>query len=182
VKELIVGGARSGKSAWAQRRARESGLQVVLIATAVAGDSEMAARIARHRADRPADWLVVEEPQALGDALARHTAPDCCVIVDCLTLWLANLLCPAESAADTTADEAPIPPAFERERSNLLSVVPELSGRIILVSNEIGLGVVPLGAVSRRFCDEAGRLHQDLARLCDRVTMMIAGLPLDVKR
>ena len=182
MKELVLGGARSGKSAWAQRRALENGRSVVLIATAVAGDAEMAARIARHREDRPADWIVVEEPVALADVLARHAAPDRCLVVDCLTLWLANLLCPAGSHGQLADAEGDTLRMFEHERTQLLSVLPQLAGHIILVSNEIGLGVVPADAVSRWFGDEAGRLHQELARLCDRVTMMVAGLSLELKR
>jgi adenosylcobinamide kinase/adenosylcobinamide-phosphate guanylyltransferase len=182
VKELVLGGARSGKSAWAQQRARESGLNVVLIATAIAGDTEMAERIARHRSDRPREWTVIEEPVALAHALECHASGDRCVIVDCLTLWMANLLCPPGAAAGTLSsggDAVDLP--FARERAALLSVLPKLDGHIVLVSNETGLGVVPLGAASRRFCDEAGRLHQELAAECDRVTLMVAGLPVDLK-
>lgn len=168
MKELILGGMRSGKSRYAQTRAQASGLAVTYIATAVAGDAEMAARIERHRADRPAAWTLVEEPLALAAALGQHAAPQRCVIVDCLTLWLTNLL---------LADEA----ALALERDALLAVLPTLRGRIILVSNEVNMGVVPMDALSRRFCDEAGFLHQALAACCQRVVLLVAGMPLTVK-
>jgi len=169
MKELILGGARSGKSGFAERRARESGLGVTLIATAQPGDAEMAARIRHHRAGRPADWQVVEEPVALADALRAQAAPGRCLLVDCLTLWLSNLL----HATDDSV--------LARERASLLEALPALPGCVILVSNEVGMGIVPMGELTRRFGDEAGRLHQDVARVCDRVTFMAAGLPLVLK-
>lgn len=167
MKELILGGARSGKSALAERLAKESGLGVTYVATATAGDGEMADRIAHHQARRPVAWAVVEEPMALADCLRRHAAPDRCLLVDCLTLWLANILGEEET--------------FQRERAALLESLPALPGRIILVSNEVGLGIVPLGELSRRFVDEAGRLHQELAGLCGRAVFVAAGLPLVLK-
>lgn len=169
MKELIFGGARSGKSGLAEQRARESGLHVTFVATGAPDDAEMAERIRRHRAKRPADWGLVEEPLTLAAALRAHAAPDRCLLVDCLTLWLSNLL---------HADDAQ---CFARERQALLDALPALPGHVILVSNEVGFGVVPMGELTRRFCDEAGRLHQDLARLCDRVTLVAAGLPLVLK-
>lgn len=169
MKELIFGGARSGKSGLAERRARESGLRVTFIATGSPGDAEMAERIRRHQTNRPADWRLVEEPLALAAVLREHAAPDRCLLVDCLTLWLSNLL----HAEDMQC--------FARERQSLLDALPALPGHVILVSNEVGLGVVPMGGLTRRFCDEAGRLHQDLAKLCDRVTLVAAGLPLALK-
>jgi adenosylcobinamide kinase/adenosylcobinamide-phosphate guanylyltransferase len=142
---------------------------VVYIATAQPRDGEMADRIAHHRARRPADWACVEEPLALADALRRHARADRCVLVDCLTLWLSNLLGEADA------------PCFERERSALLDTLPQLPGEVLLVSNEVGMGVVPMGELSRRFVDEAGRLHQALAAACDRVIFVAAGLPLTLK-
>ncbi|MEN6585410.1 MAG: bifunctional adenosylcobinamide kinase/adenosylcobinamide-phosphate guanylyltransferase [Sulfuricella sp.] len=167
--ELILGGARSGKSALAERLARESWLAVTYIATATAGDGEMSARIAHHQARRPAEWRLVEEPLRLAEVMKTHAAPDSCLIVDCLTLWLNNLL----AAEDENL--------LRRESEALLHTLPDLPGRILLVSNEVGMGIVPLGELSRRFCDEAGRLHQDLARICDRVVFVAAGLPLVLK-
>jgi adenosylcobinamide kinase/adenosylcobinamide-phosphate guanylyltransferase len=167
VKELILGGVRSGKSRLAEQRARESGRQVVYIATAIAaGDPELGERIRQHRRRRPASWTTVEEPLALGGALRVHASAQRCLLVDCLTLWLTNVLSGA-AAADR----------FERERRSLIDALPVLAGDIILVSNETGLGVVPLGELSRRFVDASGELHQDLATMCDRVTLTVAGLP-----
>lgn len=178
VKELILGGARSGKSAYAERCAQTSGFPVTCIVTATAGDAEMAERIDQHRRRRSPGWTVVEEPVALATALTRHAAPRACIIVDCLTLWLSNVLFPQAVPGRVPAGAG----AFERERDALLECLPRLPGQVILVANEIGLGVVPLGAETRRFCDEAGRLNQELARLCGRVTFMAAGLPLELKR
>jgi adenosylcobinamide kinase/adenosylcobinamide-phosphate guanylyltransferase len=177
MNELILGGARSGKSRYAQERALASGRAVTYIATAVAGDAEMAERIACHRAQRPREWQLVEATHHLAATLRRHAAPDRCLLVDCLTLWLSHWLAPGPAAAGA-ADPAH---GFNEERAQLLATLPTLPGRLILVSNEIGMGVVPLGALTRRFCDEAGRLHQDLAGLCERVTLMVAGLPLLIK-
>jgi adenosylcobinamide kinase/adenosylcobinamide-phosphate guanylyltransferase len=169
MRQLILGGARSGKSALAERIASESEREVVYVATAQAGDAEMAARIAHHRDRRPAQWSSVEEPLALAKVLRDHARGDRCLLVDCLTLWLSNLL----GHDDTTR--------FARERDALLDALPTLPGGILLVSNEVGLGVVPMGELTRRFVDEAGRLHQQVAQRCERVLFVAAGLPLTLK-
>ncbi|ULU27059.1 bifunctional adenosylcobinamide kinase/adenosylcobinamide-phosphate guanylyltransferase [Dyella terrae] len=169
MRTLILRGARSGKSALAERMATASGHEVVYIATAQAHDAEMAARIAHHRAQRPAHWLSVEEPLALAAALEAHARPGRCVLVDCLTLWLSNLLGDADSER------------FKQEHDALLHLLPSLKGQVLMVSNEVGLGVVPMGELSRRFVDEAGRLHQALAAQCERVLFVAAGLPLPLK-
>ena len=177
MRELIIGGARSGKSAHAEALAVDSGLEVLVVVTAQAGDDEMAARIARHRAARPAHWTVIDAPLDLAGALRMHAAPGRFIVVDCLTLWLSNLLLALdESAIDT------LPEAFIRGRTDLLAALPELPGRITLVSNEVGWGIVPMGRLSRVFVDEAGRLNQAVARVCERVTLVAAGLPLPLKR
>lgn len=146
----------------------ESGLPVTYIATAEAGDREMAERIERHRHDRPARWATVEEPTALGRALRMHAAPELCVIVDCLTLWLSNLMAESEER-------------MAREIEELQAALPALPGRVLLVSNEVGLGIVPDNPLARRFRDEAGRLNQAMAAQCDRVTFVAAGLPMELK-
>lgn len=163
--ELVIGGARSGKSRHAERQARESGMPVVYIATASAGDAEMAVRIAHHRAQRPSDWRTVEVPMGLAEALGREAAADTCLLVDCLTLWLSNVLLGEH----------------EDEIAALLRALPTLPGRIILVSNEVGSGIVPENALARRFRDEQGRLNQQVAALADRVTLVTAGLPWVLK-
>ena len=168
MKELILGGARSGKSAFAQRRAIASGLEVVYLATAQVGDAEMAERIARHRAARPGDWGLVEEPLALAAALRAHAAPNRCLLVDCLTLWLSNLLAAGDDA-------------LAAETQALLTALPALPGPVLLVSNEVGQGIVPTHPLARRFRDEAGLLHQAVADHCDQVHFVIAGLPLILK-
>jgi adenosylcobinamide kinase/adenosylcobinamide-phosphate guanylyltransferase len=170
MKTLILGGVRSGKSRLAERLAAASGQPVTYIATARAGDdAEMAARIAAHQARRPADWALVEEPIALASALQAHARTDGCLLVECLTLWLTNLL---------VADDAA---ALDRERAALLTALDALPGTLILVGNETGMGIVPLGELTRRYCDAAGRLTQDLAARCERVLLTVAGLPLALK-
>jgi len=169
MKELILGGVRSGKSRLAEQRALATCLPVTFIATATAEDDEMRARIAHHQMQRAAHWRLVEEPLALATALQNIATANHCVLVDCLTLWLTNLLC----AQDETR--------MRQEIADLLRLLPDLPGHIILVSNETGMGVVPLGELSRRYCDEAGRLHQALALCCERVILTVAGLPLTLK-
>jgi adenosylcobinamide kinase/adenosylcobinamide-phosphate guanylyltransferase len=179
--ELIIGGARSGKSALAQLRARQSGLAVVYLATARAEDPEMARRVAHHREHRPAHWTCIEEPLHLGAVLRRHAAAGTCVLVDCLTLWLSNLFFAGRAAAQAEAG-APIDcPILSGETAALLQCLPGLPGRLILVSNEVGSGIVPVNAVARSFADEQGRLNQKVAAACDRVTLTVAGLPLELK-
>ena len=169
MKELILGGARSGKSAYAQQCASISGLPVIYIATATAGDEEMQDRIHRHQEDRPSHWQLIEEPIYLADVLQTHATARTCLLVDCLTLWLSNLLCQEDETR------------LRAELDKLLGVLPELPGHIIFVSNETGLGIIPMGELSRRYCDEVGLLHQKLAKLCDSVTFMVAGLPQKLK-
>ncbi len=166
---LILGGVRSGKSRLAERLARESGDAVTYIATARPSDDEMAARIAAHRERRPAHWRVVEEPLALVDVLRREAAAGRCVLVECLTLWLSNLLW-----AD---DEARLQQAL----AALPALLPTLPGRVIFVGNETNLGVIPMHALARRYCDLAGSLHQQLAAHCQAVYFTAAGLPLALK-
>ncbi|MFH6598039.1 bifunctional adenosylcobinamide kinase/adenosylcobinamide-phosphate guanylyltransferase [Ectopseudomonas khazarica] len=167
--ELILGGARSGKSRLAEKLADESGQEVVYVATSQALDGEMTARVAEHRARRPGHWALVEEPLALARVLREQAAPNRCLLVDCLTLWLTNLLL-LEDTQRLTA-----------EREALLACVGQLPGRILLVSNESGLGVVPLGELTRRYVDEAGWLHQALAERSQRVVFSVAGLPMVLK-
>jgi adenosylcobinamide kinase/adenosylcobinamide-phosphate guanylyltransferase len=167
--ELILGGARSGKSRLAEKLASESALAVTYIATSQALDGEMSARIAHHRERRPTAWGLIEEPLELARVLRDNAAPERCLLVDCLTLWLTNLLMLEDDAR------------LVAEREALLEALPHLPGHIILVSNETGLGVVPLGELSRRYVDEAGWLHQALAERCQRVVFTVAGLPMVFK-
>ncbi|HEY0821102.1 MAG TPA: bifunctional adenosylcobinamide kinase/adenosylcobinamide-phosphate guanylyltransferase [Rhizobacter sp.] len=179
--ELILGGQRSGKSRCAEERARawlqSPGREAVLVATALPHDDEMRERIARHRADRAAraPGLATEEvPHDLQGALGRLAAPHRMVVVDCLTLWLTNLLMPLHGPA---LDDA----AWQARRAALCDTLAAASGPVVLVSNEIGLGLSPMSAESRRFVDELGHLHQAVAHVADRVTLMVAGLVLPVK-
>lgn len=167
--QLILGGARSGKSRLAERLASESGLHVVYIATSQPVDGELNARVAVHRERRPDNWGLVEEPLELARVLREQAAPDRCLLVDCLTLWLTNLL---------MLDD---PQRLNEEHEALLGAVEGLPGRVLFVSNETGLGVVPMGELTRRYVDEAGLLHQALAERCQRVILTVAGLPLILK-
>lgn len=181
MRELIIGGARSGKSRLAEHSAAESGRRVVFVATAQALDEEMTRRIAEHQRRRRADWQVVEAPLDLAPTLSRYAAADVCLLVDCLTLWLSNLLLAGDAVRQAETGEALCCPRLSGETQALIDVLPALPGRIILVSNEVGCGIVPLGALSRLFADEQGRLNQRVAAVCERVTLVAAGLPLRLK-
>jgi adenosylcobinamide kinase/adenosylcobinamide-phosphate guanylyltransferase len=179
--ELIIGGARSGKSALAALRAGQSGLAVIYLATARAEDAEMAQRVAHHRQQRPVQWTSIEEPLQLAAALRRHAAADTCVLVDCLTLWLSNLFFAGRAAAQAEAGQPVDCPLLAGQTAALLECLAGLPGRVILVSNEVGCGIVPANALARVFADEHGRLNQKVAAVCDRVTLTAAGLPLELK-
>ncbi|MGF6593988.1 bifunctional adenosylcobinamide kinase/adenosylcobinamide-phosphate guanylyltransferase [Pseudomonas sp. 2835] len=166
---LILGGARSGKSRLAEQLAMHSGLAVTYIATSEPLDGEMNARVQLHRERRPAEWALIEEPLELARVLRATACAERCLLVDCLTLWLTNLL---------MLDN---PERLAAERTALLDCLAQLPGEIILVSNETGLGVVPMGELTRRYVDEAGALHQAIAERCQRVVLTVAGLPLTLK-
>ncbi|MGR2825070.1 bifunctional adenosylcobinamide kinase/adenosylcobinamide-phosphate guanylyltransferase [Acinetobacter sp. 1124_18A] len=167
--QLILGGARSGKSRLAEQTAINTQLAVTYVATAQALDPEMQSRIEHHQNQRPAHWSLVEEPLYLANALQKIDSPNQIILVDCLTLWLTNLLLLDDQSVQQ----------FECEQ--LLKVLPTLESEVILVSNETGLGVVPLGEISRRFVDEAGRLHQALGQIADKVVFCVAGFPMILK-
>lgn len=181
--ELILGGVRSGKSRYAEHRAEASGLQVRYLATArcEAHDAEMMRRIAQHRARRPAHWACIEEPIELAATLRRQASADACLLVDCLTLWLSNLLFAGQAARQVEAGEAITCPLFEAQITALIDVLPHLPGQIILVSNEVGWGIVPANALARAFADQQGWLNQRIAAISQRVTLIAAGLPLELK-
>jgi adenosylcobinamide kinase/adenosylcobinamide-phosphate guanylyltransferase len=181
MRELIIGGARSGKSTLAEKRAVDSGLHVVYVATAQALDGEMEHRIALHKARRPASWGLVEAPLGLADTLRCNAAPGVCLLVDCLTLWLSNMLFAGVAASQAEAGQVVDCALFADEVRALVETLPQLPGTIIMVSNEVGWGIVPMAAVSRLFADEQGRLNQRVAAVCDKVTLVAAGLPLALK-
>ena len=182
--ELILGGQKSGKSRRAELAARQwldaaPDHKAVLIATAQPWDEEMRQRIARHQADRAErvpGMRTVEEPLALAEAIRQHSSARTLVVVDCLTLWLTNLLMPAEyesNSATARMDTA--------QTASLLIAIQDAAGPVVLVGNEIGLGVIPMGREVRAFVDALGRLNQDVAAVCQRATLMAAGLPLTLK-
>lgn len=171
--ELILGGARSGKSRFAEERALASGKQLVYLATAETRDREMSERVKLHQARRSDQWSLIEEPLLLAEILKQHSRADNCILVDCLTLWLTNCLLQSEKVQQDQV--------WQSERAKLLDTLQTLPGDVIFVSNEVGQGVVPMGELSRKFVDEAGWLHQDLAKLCDTVVFVVAGLPQFLK-
>jgi len=175
---LVLGGARSGKSRFAEQAAIESGNDVVYIATATVYDNEMQQRINRHIDDRPAHWLTVEEPLLLAKVLKQHADKDTCLLVDCLTLWLTNVLMAEQNQAN---DNSSMIRSLAEYKEELLATLVSLPGQVILVSNEVGQGIVPMGELSRRFVDEAGWLHQDIGRIANKVTLVVAGLPMKLK-
>ncbi|MBK6386216.1 MAG: bifunctional adenosylcobinamide kinase/adenosylcobinamide-phosphate guanylyltransferase [Rhodoferax sp.] len=188
--ELILGGQRSGKSRRAELLAREwlamsPVHHAVLIATGQSGDDEMRARIARHRIDRTQrvpGMRTVEEPLKLAEAIQRHSGADTLVVVDCLTLWLTNWLMPAGTETSRFGEPNQTSDlANNAQTAMLLEAISDAYGPIVLVSNEIGLGVIPMGAEVRDFVDTLGRLNQGVAQVCQRVTLMAAGLPLTLK-
>ena len=189
--ELILGGQRSGKSRRAELLARDwlaqsPSHQAVMIATATAWDDEMRQRIARHqldRAERVPGMLTVEEAIHLGEAIQSHGTPQTIVVVDCLTLWLTNLLMPHENAENDrkNASNTPVAQVITAQEASLLIAIENSAGPVVLVGNEIGLGVIPMGRETRDFVDALGRLNQDVAAACERVTFMAAGLPLTLK-
>lgn len=164
---LVIGGQRSGKSRYAEGLLLRSGRMPVYLATATPGDREMAERIASHRSRRGPDWQTIEEPLELADALVAATESNRAVLVDCLTLWLSNLLEARRDAAGET--------------DRLISVLAEVSAPVVLVSNEVGSGIIPANALARRFADLHGVLNQRVAEAVGRVVLMAAGQPLQVK-
>ena len=166
---FVLGGARSGKSRYAEQLAKNKQRPCAYIATADALDAEMQQRIAHHQQQRPAEWQLIEEPIFLADRLQKLDQPQQVVVVDCLTLWMNNLL---------LNDQADLQ---QQQCQQLLTVLPQLKADVILVSNETGLGVVPMGQLTRRFVDESGWLHQALGQICDHVTFCVAGFPMHLK-
>ncbi|MGH6799247.1 MAG: bifunctional adenosylcobinamide kinase/adenosylcobinamide-phosphate guanylyltransferase [Roseiarcus sp.] len=164
---FVLGGARSGKSAYAQRLAEAYGSERLYLATAAPGDEEMAARIARHQADRGRGWTTLEEPLEVAHALGAEARPGRVIVVDCLTLWLTNLMLAGRDPE----------PAVAR----LADAIGALAGPAILISNEVGMGLVPDHKLGREFRDWQGRANQEIARACDAAILVAAGLPLQLK-
>ena len=171
MKHLILGGARSGKSRFAEEQALAFAAgnktkPLVYVATATAGDDEMSQRIQHHQERRGQQWHLLEEPLDLASVIIHYQGVEDCVLIDCLTLWITNGL---------LSKQWPV------RRQEFIAALQQSRATILLVSNEVGSGIIPLGELSRDFVDESGRLHQELASLCDQVTLLIAGLPLSLK-
>lgn len=167
---LILGGARSGKSGFAEGLAKQSNQTVVYVATAEVRDKAIAERISLHQQSRPGDWLTVESPLALGATLQKYAVEGTTVLVDCLTMWVTNLLC-IEDAENKLASE----------QQSFFLALDKLEGDVIFVSNEVGMGIIPMGELTRDYVDIAGRLHQDIAKRANKVMLIVAGLPLVLK-
>lgn len=165
---LVLGGIRSGKSALAEQQAGLAAGSVVYVATATPGDEEMQARIDTHRLRRPAHWQLREEPLALAQVLNQQPRPAPCLLIDCMSLWLSNLLHAGEET-------------LQRERDAFLAALESYPGPVVIVSNEVGLGLVGMDPLTRQFCDQLGWLNQALAARCDNVVMAVAGLPQVLK-
>lgn len=169
MKSLIIGGVKSGKSHYAESIAVNSSFSNTLVATATANDVEMTKRIQHHQQSRDKKIAVIEEPIYLGKVISQFSKNDC-VLIDCLTLWITNLLMIEDNST-----------SLEIEKNVLLDAVDRSNAKLVIVSNETNMGIVPLGEISRRYCDEIGLLHQALARRCDEVVLMVAGLPHKIK-
>lgn len=184
--ELILGGQKSGKSRRAELLARDwlaqsAAHRALLIATAEPWDAEMRERIARHQRDRAGrvpGLATLEEPRDLAGALARHGRADTLIVVDCLTLWLTNWLMPAQ---DDRKQRQALALEWQAQSALFLEAIRQTPGPVVLVGNEIGLGVIPMGREVRAFVDALGLLNQQAAQACERVTLMAAGLPLTLK-
>lgn len=166
--ELVLGGARSGKSRYAENCVLAKDKTALYLATADALDDEMQQRIRHHQSRRMDEWLTVEETIHLAEALKNADSRDRCILVDCLTLWLSNCLLKDRQC-------------WPQQKAALLQCLPAMQADVVLVSNEVGQGIVPLGEINRRFVDESGWLHQELAALADSVTLVTAGLPFLLK-
>jgi len=164
---FVLGGARSGKSGYAQARAERLPGRKIFVATAEAHDEEMRARIARHRAERDTRWTTVDAPRDLAEAIDARSGTGAVVLVDCLTLWTSNLM-----LADADMDAA---------RHRLRDCINRFDGHLLFVANEVGLGIVPDNALARRFRDEAGRLNQLVAAIASEVVLLAAGIPVKLK-
>ena len=164
---LVLGGARSGKSRYGETLVEAAAARGLYLATAEVRDTEMAERIRHHRARRGERWTTIEEPLALTDRLVSEARPDRPILVDCLTLWLANLMEAGRAAED--------------ESETLVASLAGLRGPVVFIANEVGLGIVPENALARSFRDHAGRLNQVIASKADRVLFIAAGLPLILK-
>lgn len=184
MKQLILGGARSGKSTLAEQLAKASHKEVIYIATANSAhnDQEMDQRIHHHRQRRPSSWQTIESPLLLAQHLQQQANTNRCLLVDCLTLWLTNCLLTQDlDTNDNTDNQSHSTSYWDQEKQAFLHTLKTLPGDIIFVSNEVGQGIVPLGEINRLFVDESGFLHQEVAALCDRVIFTTAGLPTILK-
>ncbi|MBI5687572.1 MAG: bifunctional adenosylcobinamide kinase/adenosylcobinamide-phosphate guanylyltransferase [Verrucomicrobia bacterium] len=168
---LVLGGCRSGKSRFAQELAGRFGRRKLFVATAEPFDDEMRERIVKHRAVRGPEWQTIEAPVALAEALREHAGEADVVLVDCLTVWLGNLLCAEQGPARWQGDVVP----------SLLAELGRRRAHVIVVSNEVGMGIVPDNALARRFRDEQGSLNQQVAAIADSVVFVAAGLPMTLK-
>ena len=167
---LVLGGARSGKSAYAENLATQTKQTVVYAATAQIRDKAIQERVDLHQQTRPSEWLTVESPLNLGAVLHEHAKKGNTVLVDCLTMWVTNMLCEEDAKA-----------VLKQKQKSFFEALRSIDGDVIFVSNEVGMGIIPMGELTRDYVDISGRLHQDIAALADHVVLVVAGLPLVIK-
>ncbi len=178
---LILGGARSGKSRFAQELVQKHGGMVLFVATAEAGDSEMCRRIERHKNERPSDWRTLEAVTHIGKQIERNAGDAAVVLVDCITLLVNNVLCQHDAQYVETAEESLLKKEVMAEITELLACMKKVNAAFIIISNEVGLGIVPDNRLGRLYRDLLGKANQVLAQTVDEVYLMVAGLPLKVK-
>ena len=166
---LVIGGARSGKSSYAEKLAVETQKEIIYIATATTGDDEMRDRIKHHQQSRPEKWMLIEEPFNLSDVILNHSSRNLTLIIECMTLWLTNWLCTNDVEN------------WQQEKEAFIDALITCKSEIIIVSNEVGSGIVPMGELSRDFVDQAGWLNQALTQVADKATLVVAGCPLILK-
>ena len=183
---LVLGGARSGKSTWAQQFAEYSNLPVVFLATATAGDAEMTERIVAHQSNRPAGWRTIESAERLATPVRQQARPGELVLIDCLTLWVSNVILSQIGGADPNTVTGERWLAIERDLiadiADLADLARVMSLSLVLVSNEVGMGIVPPYSLGRRYRDVLGQVNRAAAARADAVILMIAGLPVDLRR
>lgn len=178
---LLLGGTRSGKSDYAENIAVRSGLSVTYLATAKDVDSEVNERIANHQNSRPAHWKCLDVPVHLAEAIKMNSRPDCCLIVDCLFMWVRNLIMEDNKFCNENSSNIKLGKTFESEVKQLFETIPDVQGKLMFISNEVGMGSVPNTTFSKLIADEVGYLNQRIAKVSSHVYFMVAGLPLTVK-
>lgn len=178
---LLLGGVRSGKSDYAENIAVRSGLSVTYLATAKDLDAELNERVTHHQNSRPAHWKCIDVPVHLADAIRANSRPDCCLIVDCLFMWIKNLIMEDNKFCTENSSSIKLGKTFEHEIKQLFDVIPDVQGKLIFISNEVGMGSISTTTFSKLLTNELGHINQQIAKVCSHVYLLVAGLPITVK-